>query len=46
MGIFQAVVSAAINFAIATGRLEDRRDEYSEETKDESDRNKEEEEDT
>ena len=40
----KAVVLATINFAIATGRLEDRRDEYGEEAEDESDRDEEEEE--
>ena len=39
------MVSATINFAIAIGRLEDRSDEYDEETEDESDRGEEEGED-
>ena len=39
----RVVVSATIHFAIATGRLEDRSDEYGEEAEDESDRDKEDE---
>lgn len=42
----KALVSATINFAIATGRLEDSSDEYGEEAEDESDRDEEEERDT